>query len=127
MLQNLFSGFFRDGALGVIRPDRAMEVYGKGEPEVIMRLHDRWAEWELALNPDLKLGELYMDRRLVAFHDDTAGNVTSWHWDFGDGSSSTEQNPLHTFAKPGSYVTILDVAGPDGKSRLSKVWDVQLR
>ena len=68
-----------------------------------------------------------MDRRLVAFHDDTAGNVTSWHWDFGDGSSSTEQNPLHTFAKPGSYVTILDVAGPDGKSRLSKVWDVQLR
>ena len=73
MLQNLFSGFFRDGALGVIRPDRAMEVYGKGEPEVIMRLHDRWAEWELALNPDLKLGELYMDGRLTVEKGDIAG------------------------------------------------------
>ena len=73
MLQSLFSGFFRDGALGVIRPNRAMEVYGKGEPEVIMRLHDRWAEWELALNPDLKLGELYMDGRLTVEKGDIAG------------------------------------------------------
>ena len=68
-----------------------------------------------------------MDRRLVAFKDLTVGNVTTWKWDFGDGTSSNEQNPLHAYAKPGSFVTILDVTGPDGTARRSKVWDVQLK
>jgi hypothetical protein len=68
-----------------------------------------------------------MDRRLVAFKDRSVGQITSWHWDFGDGSSSEEQYPLHQYQKPGNYVVILDVAGPAGTSRHSKVWDIQLR
>ena len=68
-----------------------------------------------------------MDRRLVAFRDVSTGKVDTWHWDFGDGSSSTEQHPLHAYDKPGNYVVVLDVVGAAGTSRLSKVWDVQLR
>lgn len=68
-----------------------------------------------------------MDRRLVAFKDRSVGRVTSWRWDFGDGATSTEQHPLHAYAKPGDYVVVLDVQGPDGSSRRSKVWDVQLK
>ncbi len=69
-----------------------------------------------------------MDRRLVAFKDLSVGAVTAWKWDFGDGASSTDQHPQHTYAKPGNYVVILDVTGPDGTtSRRSKVWDVQLK
>ncbi|MDR1011827.1 MAG: PKD domain-containing protein [Opitutaceae bacterium] len=68
-----------------------------------------------------------MDRRLVAFKDESTGEITKWHWDFGDGATSTDQHPQHTYAKPGNHVVILDVEGPAGKSRLSKVWDVQLR
>jgi len=68
-----------------------------------------------------------MDRRLVAFKDQSVGQVTSWHWDFGDGESSTEQNPIHSYKEPGNLVVILDVKGPKGTSRRSKVWDVQLR
>lgn len=69
-----------------------------------------------------------MDRRLVAFRDDSVGEVIKWLWTFGDGTTSTEQHPIHQFDKPaGGLVTILDVEGPDGKSRRSKVWDVQLR
>lgn len=68
-----------------------------------------------------------MDRRLVAFKDRSVGRIDSWKWDFGDGSHSTEQHPLHQYAKPGNYVVILDIAGPDGTSRHSKVWDIQLR
>ena len=68
-----------------------------------------------------------MDRRLVAFKDTSVGNIAAWNWDFGDGSTSTEQHPVHAYAKPGSYVVILDVSGPEGQSRRSKVWDVQLR
>jgi hypothetical protein len=66
-------------------------------------------------------------RRLVAFRDESIGHITRWHWDFGDGATSDEQHPLHTYAKPGNYVVILDVSGPDGAARRSKVWDVQLK
>ena len=68
-----------------------------------------------------------MDRRLVAFKDLSVGKVASWKWDFGDGATSTDQHPLHAYEKPGNYVVVLDIEGPDGSSRRSKVWDVQLK
>lgn len=40
----------------------------------------------------------------------TSGAVTDWDWDFGDGSSSTLQDPTHTYASPGIYNVTL-VAG----------------
>ena len=33
----------------------------------------------------------------------TQGSVDSWLWDFGDGNMSTEQNPVHKYATPGTY------------------------
>ncbi|HEY0862644.1 MAG TPA: PKD domain-containing protein [Lacunisphaera sp.] len=68
-----------------------------------------------------------MDRRLVAFKDLSVGTVTAWKWDFGDGTTSTEQHPQHTYAKAGNYVVLLEVTGPDGTSRRSKIWDVQFK
>ncbi|MBN1290198.1 MAG: PKD domain-containing protein [Candidatus Latescibacteria bacterium] len=68
-----------------------------------------------------------MDRRLVAFKDMSYGNITSWTWDFGDGTTSTEQYPIHQYEKPGEYVVVLYVEGPEGKDRRSKVWDVVLK
>ncbi|MBT4484606.1 MAG: PKD domain-containing protein [Candidatus Latescibacteria bacterium] len=69
-----------------------------------------------------------MDRRLVAFKDMSYGNITSWKWDFGDGATSTEQNPIHQYENPGQqYVVILYVEGPEGRARMSKVWDVAIR
>jgi hypothetical protein len=67
------------------------------------------------------------DRRLVAFKDESQGNITSWKWTFGDGQTSTEQNPVHQFTRAGNLVTVLEIEGPDGKARRSKVWDVQLK
>ncbi|WP_438482512.1 PKD domain-containing protein [Oleiharenicola lentus] len=68
-----------------------------------------------------------MDRRLVAFRDESVGKVAAWKWDFGDGTTSTEQNPQHTYAKPANYVVVLEVTGRDGTAKRSKVWDVQFR
>lgn len=86
------------------------------EPTLQKTLEAQWS-WQV----------IDMDRRLVAFKDRSVGAVTTWKWDFGDGSSSTEQHPIHGYEKPGSYVVILDVSGPSGTSRRSKVWDVQLK
>ena len=43
----------------------------------------------------------------VQFLDQTLGNVVSWEWDFGDGNTSTDRNPVHTYKKPGVYVITL--------------------
>ncbi|HEX2899871.1 MAG TPA: PKD domain-containing protein, partial [Bacteroidia bacterium] len=39
----------------------------------------------------------------VAFTDASTGSPTSWAWDFGDGGTSTLQNPSHSYAAPGTY------------------------
>ena len=52
----------------------------------------------------------------VAFTDSSSGTVTGWSWDFGDGSTSTEQNPTHTYARPGKYSVSLTVTGNSGSA-----------
>jgi hypothetical protein len=70
---------------------------------------------------------LDMEKRLVAFRDKSIGKITSWKWDFGDGTSSMEQHPFHTYEKAGRYIVTLFIEGPDGKSRRAKIWDVAVR
>jgi PKD repeat protein len=48
------------------------------------------------------------------FSDTTVGLVASWAWDFGDGSTSTLQNPTHTFASAGTYTVCLVATSPCG-------------
>ena len=45
---------------------------------------------------------------------DSDGVITSRLWDFGDGNSSTEQNPVHSYAASGSYAISLTVTDDDG-------------
>lgn len=45
----------------------------------------------------------------VQFTDQSAGNVSDWLWDFGDGATSTEQNPTHTYTTAGIYTVSLTV------------------
>jgi len=50
---------------------------------------------------------------VVQFIDQSTGNITSWTWDFGDGQSSTLQNPVHSYAQGGAYYVCLTVQGAD--------------
>ena len=69
-----------------------------------------------------------MNQRLVAFKDQSYGNITSWKWAFGDDITSTEQHPIHQYEKPGTtFVVILEIEGPDGKAKFSRVWDVLIK
>ena len=50
----------------------------------------------------------------VSFTDLSTGNVTGWAWNFGDGTTSTLQNPEHVYSRSGTYTVRLGVSGPGG-------------
>lgn len=52
----------------------------------------------------------------VNFIDQSNGAISSWLWDFGDGVTSSAQNPSHTYSTPASYSVSLKVTGPDGSN-----------
>ena len=45
---------------------------------------------------------------------DKSQNATEWNWDFGDGTNSTEQNPLHNYSAAGNYTVNLTVSNMNG-------------
>jgi PKD repeat protein len=56
----------------------------------------------------------------VTFTDHSTGTPTSWSWDFGDGMTSTERNPVHTYTEPGRYSVTLTVANATGTNTTTK-------
>ncbi len=56
----------------------------------------------------------------VSFTDQSTGSPTSWKWYFGDGSNSTEKNPVHTYNKPGPYSVTLVASNEYGSNALTK-------
>lgn len=50
----------------------------------------------------------------VVFTDTSKGNATSWLWNFGEGSPSTQQNPTHRYSNAGTYNVSLSVANANG-------------
>ena len=56
----------------------------------------------------------------VSFTDTTVGAPTSWKWDFGDGKSSTIQNPSHIYQSSGTYNVSLTVKNKNGTNTTTK-------
>jgi len=46
---------------------------------------------------------------IVEFIDASIGNVLEWDWNFGDGTTSSLQNPTHQYSDPGTYYTTLNI------------------
>ena len=64
----------------------------------------------------------------VAFKDESIGAIHRWKWDFGNGDTSTEQNPIYSFKKKGvRNVITLEVEGPEGSSKRTRYWEVMIR
>jgi PKD repeat protein len=55
----------------------------------------------------------------VQFTDQSSGVIAAWSWDFGDGTSSTDQSPAHTYMA-GAYTVSLTVSGPGGSHTETK-------
>jgi PKD repeat protein/Zn-dependent protease len=62
----------------------------------------------------------------VKFHDYTSGNPSAWFWQFGDGTSSTEKDPVHTYRNVGYYTTTLTAENVFGSDTLTRNNHIQV-
>ena len=61
--------------------------------------------------------DVHCDELTCTFEDksqDDDGAIAGWHWIFGDGATSNEQNPVHTYAERGQYDVLLTVTDDRG-------------
>jgi fibro-slime domain-containing protein len=72
--------------------------------------------FELPPVADFSYGEEGLDVTFADQSVDATGPIGAWVWDFGDGGTSTLQNPVHTFAAAGMYTvteTVYDAANEE--------------
>ncbi|MCX7744778.1 MAG: PKD domain-containing protein, partial [Flavobacteriales bacterium] len=62
------------------------------------------------INPDL----IPSGNPVAQFINASSGNITSWNWDFGDGNTSTLENPNHNYSDTGVYCVTLTVITANG-------------
>jgi thioredoxin 1 len=57
---------------------------------------------------------------IVQFTDTSTGELTKWKWDFGDGTTSPKQNPMHKYSEVGSYTVKLTVTNDEGSNTVTR-------
>jgi FOG: PKD repeat len=102
-------------------------MYGNASELRTFKLMPLEEEFRKKIDAQWSFTILDMKRKVVAFEDKSIGKITSWKWDFGDGTTSDEQYPIHKYEKGGRFIVTLNIEGPDGKSRRAKIWDVSIR
>jgi len=93
-------------------------------PFRLMPLEERFLK---PIDADFTFTILDDSTRTVGFRDLSRGDITSWKWEFGDGATSTEQNPVHSFSTPGyanAQSATLHIKGPAGKSEHSLILEI---
>ena len=92
----------------------------------LMPLEERFRE---PIDAQATFSVVSPDRMVIAFRDHSVGNISSWHWDFGDGTSSSEQHPIHDYSSAPEPIlgpkkpVILTVSGPDGSDTFTFVYE----
>jgi PKD repeat protein len=59
--------------------------------------------------------------QFTASVEEETGGPFTFAWDFGDGQKSTEQNPVHTYAKVGEYTATLTVTNQKGNKGTDEI------
>lgn len=103
------------------------KMYGNSSLGTVFTLMPLEAKYRKAFEAQWSFIVTDMAARQVSFKDDSVGRVDKWLWDFGDGTTSAERNPVHRYKEAGKYLVVLTVDGPDGQSRMAKQWDVAVK
>ena len=77
------------------------------------------------LTADMDFDENFMD---VDFTDESSATpaADSWSWDFGDGNTSTDQDPSHTYTTPGQYTVCLTASNVCSSDTICDTVEVEL-
>ena len=62
----------------------------------------------------------------VSFTDGSTNSPTGWSWTFGDGTGSTEQNPVHVYDQAGTYDVTLQASNAGGSNSFTRLAYVQV-
>jgi PKD repeat protein len=73
------------------------------------------------ISANLVNGEVPLEVQFTGSGTDSDGSIASYGWDFGDGTSSSEQNPSHVYQNPGIYIVVLKVTDNDGAKGTASV------
>ncbi len=55
----------------------------------------------------------FLNDSTVQFNDTSVGDILEWYWDFGDGTYSEQENPIHTYSNNGVYEVLLSISTTD--------------
>lgn len=76
--------------------------------------------WTDSLNFERCFAEFYfitdsLNENTVHFYDESYSEegISSWFWEFGDGTTSIDENPIHTYSEEGEYIVTLTIASGD--------------
>lgn len=76
----------------------------------------------VTLSPDFSVDKTEGNAPLeIQFTDLTEGSPIEWLWDFGDGETSRERNPLHTYDNAGVYSVTLEVSNLVETESITKI------
>ncbi|MGM0612579.1 MAG: PKD domain-containing protein [Bacteroidota bacterium] len=67
---------------------------------------------------DFTVSDTISCEKEVQFNDRSSNGPSSWTWDFGDGTTSNQQNPLHVYTQDGTYDVKLKVSNAYGSDSL---------
>ena len=56
---------------------------------------------------------------LVNFYDQTSNSPNNWLWNFGDGNTSTQQNPIHSYSSSGNFTVELITSNSFGNDTIT--------
>jgi len=103
----------------IVSPTQIVFRYPFSDP--IFENNDFWILYppKAAFETDLPSGTGTVPLN-VHFSDTSGNNPSSWAWDFGDGTTSSLQNPQHTYTVPGIYLVKLATSNSAGSNSIEK-------
>ena len=98
--------------------------FGNASELVGFRLMPLEPQFRKAIDAQWSFKVVDVDRGLSHSRTQSQGEITAWKWDFGDGTTSTEQNPIHQYkdrpGKEGNLYGDPERHGPGGTSRIGE-------
>jgi parallel beta-helix repeat protein len=108
----------RDGHTSIVFNNQMWVIGGENDTGY---LNDVWYSGSIpvaSFTADITSGRAPLTVQFTDTSDCT--NPTGWQWLFGDGTTSTESSPLHTYTQYGSYSVMLNITNSSGSGTITK-------